>query len=58
MKNRVTTYYCKSRTEATDRSNLYYIASPTATNIQAEPDKITVTGKKGNPLAIFYICAQ
>ena len=58
MKKRVTIYNCKSRTEATDRSNLYYIASPTATNIQTEPNKITVTGKKGNPLAIFYICAQ
>ena len=53
MKKRVTIYNCKSRTEATDRSNLYYIASPTATGIQTEHDKITVIGKKGNPLAIF-----
>lgn len=58
MKRTATQYFCTSRTEATDRSNLYYIASPTATGIQADPDKITVTGKKGNPLAIFYICAQ
>ena len=53
MKKRVTVYHCTGRTDAIDRSNLYYIASPTATNIQTEPDKITVTGKKGNPLAVF-----
>lgn len=58
MKNKVTTYHCTGRTDATDKANLYYIASPTATGIQTDTDKITVTGKKGNPLAIFYICAQ
>ena len=58
MEKKPTIYHCKSRTEATDRSNLYYIASPTATGIQTDPDKITITGKKGNPLAVFYICAQ
>ena len=58
MKNKVTTYHCKTHTEATDSANLYYIASPTACGIQTDKDKITVTGRNGNPLAIFYICAQ
>ena len=53
MKNKVTVYWCKTRTEATDRSNLYYIASPTARGLQTDKDKITVTGRNGNPLAVF-----
>ena len=58
MKNRVTVYHCTGRTDATDKANLYYIASPTARGMQTDKDKITVTGRNGNPLAIFYICAQ
>ena len=53
MKNKVTVYWCKTRTEATDRSKLYYIASPTARGLQTDKDKITVTGRNGNPLAVF-----
>lgn len=48
-----TVYHCKSRTEATDRANLYYIASPTARGMQIDKDKITVTGRNGKPLAVF-----
>lgn len=50
-----TRYNCKSRTEATDRSNLYYIASPTATGITEDKTarQIQVTNRKGNPLAVF-----
>lgn len=55
MKNRVTTYHCKTYTEATDSANLYYIASPTARGMQTEKDKITVTGRNGKPLAVFLI---
>lgn len=58
MKNKVITYYCTGRTEATDRANLYYIASPTARGMQTDKDKITVTGRNGKPLAIFLFCAQ
>lgn len=52
-KHTPTVYYCKTRTEATDRANLYYIASPTARGLQTDKDKITVTGRNGNVLAIF-----
>lgn len=50
-----TRFYCKSLTEATDRSQLYYIASPTATGITKDNANkvITVTNRKGNPLAVF-----
>lgn len=58
MKNKVTTYHCTGRTDATDKANLYYIASPTARGLQTDKDKITVTGRNGNPLAIFLFCAQ
>lgn len=55
MKKRVTTYYCKTRTEATDRANLYYIASPTARRIETdnETHKIKIYGRKPAPLAVF-----
>ena len=53
MKNRVTTYYCKTRTEATDRANLYYIASPTARRIETTAQDIRIFGKKPEPLAVF-----
>lgn len=58
MKNKVTTYHCKTYTEATDSANLYYIASPTARGIQTDKDKITVTGRNGKLLAIFLFCTQ
>ena len=53
MKNKVTTYHCTGRTDATDNANLYYIASPTARGMQTDKDKITITGRNGNPLAVF-----
>ena len=55
MKNKVTTYHCKTRTEATDRANLYYIASPTPRRIETdnETHKIKIYGKKPAPLAVF-----
>lgn len=55
MKKRVTIYNCKSRTEATDRSNLYYIASPTARRIETDNDikEIRIFGKSPAPLAVF-----
>ena len=51
----VTTYHCQTATEARDRSNLYYIASPPARAIQDNKParEIVITGKKGNPLAVF-----
>lgn len=54
MKNKVTEYHCTGRTDATDKANLYYIASPTARGIKTDRDKITVTGRNGNPLAVFF----
>lgn len=55
MKKRVAIYNCKSRTEATDRSNLYYIASPTARRIETDNEghKIKIYGRKPAPLAVF-----
>lgn len=53
MANKITVYRCTGRTEATDKANLYYIASPTARGIQADKNKITVTGRNGNPIAVF-----
>lgn len=50
-----TIYHCKTRTEATDRANLYYIASPTARRIEATATDIKIYGKKAAPLAIFTI---
>lgn len=58
MKNKVTTYHCKTRTEATDRANLYYIASPTARRIETNAQDIRIYGRKADPLAIFLFCAQ
>lgn len=50
-----TVYHCKGRTEATDKANLYYIASPTARRIETdnEAHKIKIYGKKPAPLAVF-----
>lgn len=55
MKNKVTTYHCTGRTDATDKANLYYIASPTARRIETdnETHKIKIYGKKPAPLAVF-----
>lgn len=50
-----TVYHCKSRTEATDRANLYYIASPTASKIETDntAHEVRIFGKKPAPLAVF-----
>lgn len=48
-----TVYHCKGRTEATDRANLYYIASPTARRIETTAQDIRIFGRKADPLAIF-----
>ena len=55
MANKVTVFWCKTRTEATDRANLYYIASPTARRIETdnETHKIKIYGRKPAPLAVF-----
>ena len=54
MKN-ATLYKCTSRTEATDRANLWYIASPTARRIETDntAHEIRIFGKKPAPLAVF-----
>lgn len=52
-KHTPTVYYCKTRTEATDRANLYYIASPTARRIETTAQDIRIFGKKADPLAVF-----
>ena len=36
MKNKVTVFWCNTKTEATDRANLYYIASPTARKMETD----------------------
>ncbi len=55
MKKKVTVYYCKTLTEATDRSNLYYISSPTARRIETDnaTKEIRIFGKSPAPLAVF-----
>lgn len=55
MRNKVTVFWCKTRTEATDRSNLYYIASPTARRIETDhtTKEIRIFGKSPAPLAVF-----
>ena len=49
-----TVYNCQTATEARDRANLWYIASPTARGLQdnRQAREIVITGKKG-PLAVF-----
>lgn len=51
----VTVYWCKSYTEASDKSNLYYIASPTARRIETDKEvrEIRIFAKKPQPLAVF-----
>ena len=48
-------YKCKSYTDATDKANLYYIASPTARRIERnqEERRIRIYGKKPTPIAEF-----
>ena len=48
-------YRCKSYTDATDKANLYYIASPTARRIETDKDskRIKIYGKKPTPIAEF-----
>lgn len=46
-------YKCKSYTDATDKANLYYIASPTARRIEKEERTIKIYSKKPQPLAVF-----
>ena len=48
-------YKCKSYTDATDKANLYYIASPTARRIERNQERksIEIYGKKPVPLAVF-----
>lgn len=59
MKNKVTTYRCTGRTDATDRANLYYIASPTARRIETDitAKEIRIFGKSPAPLAVFVFQA-
>lgn len=52
-KHTPTVYHCKTRTEATDRANLYYIASPTARRIETTAQDIRIYGRKADPLAVF-----
>lgn len=55
MKNKATIYHCTGRTDATDKANLYYIASPTARRIETDNEghKIKIYGRKPAPLAVF-----
>ena len=55
MANKVTVYWCKTRTEANDRANLYYIASPTARRMETDntTKEIRIFGRKPAPLAVF-----
>lgn len=51
----IAVYWCKSITEATDKSNLYYIASPTARRIENDHAvrEIRIFAKKPQPIAVF-----
>lgn len=55
MKNKVTVFWCTSRTEAHDKSDLYYISSPTARRIEddRETREIRIFAKSDRPLAVF-----
>lgn len=55
MNNKVTTYHCTGLTDATDKANLYYIASPTARRIETDTTakEIRIFGKSPAPLAVF-----
>ena len=55
MKHHPTKYQCKTLTEATDRANLWYIASPAAAGIETDHGAkvIKVTSRKGATLATF-----
>ena len=55
MKNKVTVFWCNTKTEATDRANLYYIASPTARKMETDntTKEIRIFAKSEKPLAVF-----
>lgn len=55
MKNKVTVFWCTSRTEAHDNSDLYYISSPTARRIEDDKEarEIRIYAKTDAPLAVF-----
>ena len=55
MKNKVTVFWCTSRTEAHDKSDLYYISSPTARRIEDDRTvrEIRIFAKSDTPLAVF-----
>ena len=48
-------FYCNTYTEANDRANLYYIASPTARRMEADTTakEIRIFGKRPAPIAVF-----
>ena len=52
---KATVFHCQTVTEASDRANLYYIASPSATGMQRDNQAraITITSRAGKPLAVF-----
>lgn len=54
-KKNISVFYCKTATEANDRANLYYIASPTAAQIQRDTARreIQINSRNGRPLAVF-----
>ena len=54
-KHTPTVYHSTGRTDATDKANLYYIASPTARRIETDNEghKIRIYGRKPAPLAVF-----
>ena len=53
--NKVTVFWCTSRTEAHDKSDLYYISSPTARRIEDDKQvrEIRIYAKTDTPLAVF-----
>lgn len=50
-----TVFWCTSRTEAHDKSDLYYISSPTARRIEDDRTtrEIRIYAKTDTPLAAF-----
>ena len=55
MKNKVTTYHCTSRTDATDKANLYYINVNAAHGMKKDPQnkQIQITNRHNTVIAIF-----
>lgn len=50
-----TVFWCKTHTEATDRANLWYIASPTARRMETDntTKEILIFAKSEKPVAVF-----